>query len=281
MVPCQHVKGGEIVLNVSPMATNRSDDRQRPDGVPGAVQRRRAALSIPVDNVTAIYARETGHGMAFDVTRMVAADDEAESGRGPARDGAPADGRRAGGRGEGRGQAARTEPGSRRLEAVTDGPGPGAEVIAFGPDAAKRRRRGPSGARSGRREGGSDDVETAANVQNLGRTPQVVPTRAPDDEQTEPAAPAPLLESAERDPAGGDRRSESVDSDSDRQRDADRGLGGGDPGREGARGEDRNAESGERDADAADPAPDRPPEGPPDGEGGNKGRRSPRLTRIK
>ncbi|MET0508466.1 MAG: ClpXP protease specificity-enhancing factor [Burkholderiaceae bacterium] len=85
MVPMQYVKGGEIVLNISPAATNRltigSDRIEFQARFSGVAQ----SLSIPVDNVTAIYARETGHGMAFDVTRMVAADDEADSGRGPAR----------------------------------------------------------------------------------------------------------------------------------------------------------------------------------------------------
>ncbi|NBU01256.1 MAG: hypothetical protein EBT41_04435 [Betaproteobacteria bacterium] len=43
IVPMEYVKGGEIVLNVS--------------------------LAVPISHVSAIYARETGHGMAFEVSK--------------------------------------------------------------------------------------------------------------------------------------------------------------------------------------------------------------------
>ena len=74
-VPREHVKGGEIVLNVSPMATNRlslGNDLIAFQARFGGVARE---LSIPVENVSAIYARENGHGMAFDVPKAMAVSD--------------------------------------------------------------------------------------------------------------------------------------------------------------------------------------------------------------
>jgi stringent starvation protein B len=71
-VPREYVKGGEIVLNVSPMATNRlslGNDLIAFQARFGGVARE---LSIPVENVSAIYARENGHGMAFDVPKAPA-----------------------------------------------------------------------------------------------------------------------------------------------------------------------------------------------------------------
>jgi stringent starvation protein B len=71
-VPREYVKAGEIVLNVSPMATNRlslGNDLIAFQARFGGAARE---LSIPVDNVSAIYARENGHGMAFDVPRAPA-----------------------------------------------------------------------------------------------------------------------------------------------------------------------------------------------------------------
>ncbi len=69
IVPRGFVKGGEIVLNVSTVATNRlkiTNDhiefQARFGGTPHE-------LWVPIENVSAIYARETGHGMAFDVVK--------------------------------------------------------------------------------------------------------------------------------------------------------------------------------------------------------------------
>jgi stringent starvation protein B len=69
IVPRGFVKGGEIVLNVSVMATNRlkiSNEFVEFQARFGGVA---YDLSIPIENISAIYARETGHGMAFDVTK--------------------------------------------------------------------------------------------------------------------------------------------------------------------------------------------------------------------
>ncbi len=72
IVPRQHVKGGEIVLNVSPMATNHltigNEMVEFQARFSGVAQQ----ISVPVTNISAIYARETGHGMAFDVSKAIA-----------------------------------------------------------------------------------------------------------------------------------------------------------------------------------------------------------------
>jgi len=68
-VPVEFVKNGEIVLNVSALATNRLkigndsiEFQARFGGVPRDVY-------VPINRVIAIYARENGQGMAFEVAR--------------------------------------------------------------------------------------------------------------------------------------------------------------------------------------------------------------------
>jgi len=70
-VPMEHVKNGEIVLNVSGLATSRLkigndaiEFQARFSGVARDVY-------VPMDAVIAIYARENGQGMAFEVSRPV------------------------------------------------------------------------------------------------------------------------------------------------------------------------------------------------------------------
>jgi stringent starvation protein B len=68
-VPKEFVKNGEIVLNISPLATNRlklGNELIEFQARFGGVARE---VSVPVEKVIAVYARETGHGMAFDVPR--------------------------------------------------------------------------------------------------------------------------------------------------------------------------------------------------------------------
>ncbi|MBU6284534.1 MAG: ClpXP protease specificity-enhancing factor [Betaproteobacteria bacterium] len=71
-VPLEYVKAGEIVLNVSLAATNRlrlGNDWIEFQARFGGIAR---DISIPISNVSAIYARETGHGMAFEVSKAPA-----------------------------------------------------------------------------------------------------------------------------------------------------------------------------------------------------------------
>ncbi|UCE31219.1 MAG: ClpXP protease specificity-enhancing factor [Burkholderiales bacterium] len=72
IVPRAFVKGGEIVLNVSSLATNRlriGNESIDFEARFGGVARH---ISVPIENVSAIYARESGHGMAFEVPRAPA-----------------------------------------------------------------------------------------------------------------------------------------------------------------------------------------------------------------
>lgn len=76
VVPREFVRDGEIVLNVSIDATNRlrlGNELIEFEARFGGVARQ---LSIPVENVTAIYSAESGQGMSFDLPE--AFDDEAD-----------------------------------------------------------------------------------------------------------------------------------------------------------------------------------------------------------
>ena len=76
MVPREFVKNGEIVLNISFTATSglkMDNDLISFHARFGGVSRE---ISIPVDNVVAIYARENGQGMAFEVTPLPEHGDE-------------------------------------------------------------------------------------------------------------------------------------------------------------------------------------------------------------
>jgi stringent starvation protein B len=69
-VPMQFVKNGEIVLNISFEATSglkMENDFIHFSARFGGVSR---DIEVPVDNVIAIYARENGQGMAFDVPKL-------------------------------------------------------------------------------------------------------------------------------------------------------------------------------------------------------------------
>jgi stringent starvation protein B len=65
-VPREFVKNGEIVLNISPLATSRlslGNEFIEFQARFGGVARE---VSVPIEKVIAIYARENGQGMAFD-----------------------------------------------------------------------------------------------------------------------------------------------------------------------------------------------------------------------
>ncbi len=82
-VPREHVRNGEIVLNISFGATsglNMGNDDISFRARFGGVAR---DIVVPVSHVTAIYARENGQGMAFPVTEAEL-DGQAEAGPGAA-----------------------------------------------------------------------------------------------------------------------------------------------------------------------------------------------------
>jgi stringent starvation protein B len=77
-VPREFVKDGEIVLNISFTATSglkMENDVIHFSARFGGVAR---DIVVPVENVVAIYARENGQGMAFDVVRPKPGDESAE-----------------------------------------------------------------------------------------------------------------------------------------------------------------------------------------------------------
>ncbi|WP_284155216.1 ClpXP protease specificity-enhancing factor [Sulfuricystis thermophila] len=81
-VPREYVRDGQIVLNISPEATHQlmmgNDEisfQTRFGGAPFQV-------SVPVAAVAAIYARENGQGMAFEVTAEEASATEGKVGAG-------------------------------------------------------------------------------------------------------------------------------------------------------------------------------------------------------
>ena len=66
-VPQEYGKNGEITLNISPNAVHKlqmGNELIELSARFGGVARQ---LSVPINNVYALYARETGHGMTFDV----------------------------------------------------------------------------------------------------------------------------------------------------------------------------------------------------------------------
>jgi stringent starvation protein B len=76
-VPREYVRNGEIVLNIGPLAANRlklGNEVVELAARFGGIARE---LAIPVAQVAAIYARENGHGMSFEVEKQKPSQDEA------------------------------------------------------------------------------------------------------------------------------------------------------------------------------------------------------------
>jgi stringent starvation protein B len=68
-VPTEYVRNGEIVLNIGPLATSRL--KMGNEFVEFAARFGGVArdILVPVSAVSAIYARENGHGMSFEVEK--------------------------------------------------------------------------------------------------------------------------------------------------------------------------------------------------------------------
>ena len=66
-VPSEYVKAGEITLNISPTAVHKlqmGNESIEFSARFGGVARQ---IAVPITAVHALYARETGHGMTFDI----------------------------------------------------------------------------------------------------------------------------------------------------------------------------------------------------------------------
>ena len=66
-VPAEYVKGGEITLNISPTAVHKLQMGNELIEFSARFAGVARQISVPVSAVHALYARETGHGMTFDV----------------------------------------------------------------------------------------------------------------------------------------------------------------------------------------------------------------------
>ena len=66
-VPSEYVKNGEITLNVSASAVHKLQLGNELIEFSARFAGVARQISVPIANVYAIYARETGHGMTFDV----------------------------------------------------------------------------------------------------------------------------------------------------------------------------------------------------------------------
>ncbi len=64
-VPMEHVRDGEIVLNIGPVAASRLQIGNEVIECTARFSGVAKELVIPVASVAAIYARENGHGMSF------------------------------------------------------------------------------------------------------------------------------------------------------------------------------------------------------------------------
>ena len=68
-VPMEHVRDGEIVLNISMLATDKLALQNEAVSFQGRFSGRVHQVYVPIDNVAAIYAKETGSGMAFEALK--------------------------------------------------------------------------------------------------------------------------------------------------------------------------------------------------------------------
>jgi stringent starvation protein B len=93
-VPSEYVKNGEITLNVSPSAVHKLQMGNELIEFSARFAGVARQISVPVNCVYALYARETGQGMTFDVDApkpKVQADAEKETGKpGPSNEAGPA-----------------------------------------------------------------------------------------------------------------------------------------------------------------------------------------------
>ena len=205
-VPREFVRNGEIVLNVSTVATNRltigNDLIEFEARFSGTVRQ----VSIPIENVSAIYAQETGHGMAFDVPKPLAIAPErappGSEGKTPAAPSAPKAGQRpklvpspsrrddeaAGGTPEASGV-----PNARPQEPTAAGAAPALQAVESAPQGRAPRSATPRSRRRGKLAAVPDAGETAsatpAAEKPAGKAPDV--PAGPSDPTPDEPPPSP------------------------------------------------------------------------------------------
>ncbi|MGH9575993.1 MAG: ClpXP protease specificity-enhancing factor [Terriglobales bacterium] len=93
-VPSEYVRNGEITLNVSPSAVHKLQMGNELIEFSARFAGVARQISVPVTCVYALYARETGHGMTFDVDSAkpaIQSEAEQEPGKaGPSNEAGPA-----------------------------------------------------------------------------------------------------------------------------------------------------------------------------------------------
>ena len=93
-VPSEYVRNGEITLNVSPSAVHKLQMGNELIEFSARFAGVARQISVPVPCVYALYARETGHGMTFDVDAakpQIQSAAEQETGKpGPSNEAGPA-----------------------------------------------------------------------------------------------------------------------------------------------------------------------------------------------
>ena len=74
VVPQEHVRDGQIVLNISPQAVRNLSLGNEYIMCESRFSGRSTELILPVESIRAIYCRDSGQGLAFDDEDMVAED---------------------------------------------------------------------------------------------------------------------------------------------------------------------------------------------------------------
>jgi stringent starvation protein B len=78
-VPMEYVRDGEIVLNIGPLATSKLQMGNDMIECSARFSGSARELSIPVGMVAAIYAKENGQGMSFEVEKSAAPSDTGDA----------------------------------------------------------------------------------------------------------------------------------------------------------------------------------------------------------
>jgi stringent starvation protein B len=80
VVPSEHVRDGQIVLNISPQAVRNLSLGNDYVMCEGRFSGRSVELILPIESVRAIYCRDSGQGLAFDDEDLLEGEADGELG---------------------------------------------------------------------------------------------------------------------------------------------------------------------------------------------------------
>lgn len=80
VVPSEHVRDGQIVLNISPQAVRNLSLGNDYVMCEGRFSGRSVELILPIESVRAIYCRDSGQGLAFDDEDLLEGEGDRELG---------------------------------------------------------------------------------------------------------------------------------------------------------------------------------------------------------